>query len=127
MQYGKWRCIEASECKNKTTIFHAETINQRRPYKIYGGKCLEFCPPTTEEVMSPDGFWTCEVSQIFDLLPAQLLIVIDEGAAFLGFRVGSIFEGDFHLGLGWEELLQVFILDDLERVDFLDFPEIPNL
>ena len=58
--YGNWRCISENECSEKVTHFNAETIDQERPYKIYERKCLEYCPPKTEELQKENNIWTCK-------------------------------------------------------------------
>ena len=52
LQYENWRCISQAKCSEKKTRFNAETIGMEKSYKNYQGKCLEHCPPDTEEVNS---------------------------------------------------------------------------
>ena len=47
--YENWRCISMEKCAEKKTRYNAETINMERSYKNYLGKCLEECPPGTED------------------------------------------------------------------------------
>ena len=59
-QYENWRCISEINCSRKITYYNAETIDQERPYKIFKSKCLEHCPPETEEYQYGNK-WTCKV------------------------------------------------------------------
>ena len=65
LQYGNWRCISKSECKEKISHYNDLTIDQERPYKNYEGECLEYCPPKTEEIRVDEFNWTCKVYKTY--------------------------------------------------------------
>ena len=59
--YENWRCISTEKCSEKKTRFNAETIGMERSYKNYKGKCLEHCPPDTEEeIIQSENISTCK-------------------------------------------------------------------